>query len=372
MKLPLPIQIAGLIVGAILLSQILAQAGLGGLLPVLVMIAWIAVLAGLLHAQGWPGLAMIGNLVGQTPPLRAALDRLVGGIARRQAAPGRSASAAASTAPQAPPKPASVDPVALGRAIRQGVAGGLLGQEAAGAELAAIVSRALDPTAAAAPRLVLVVGGPGSGRSTLLDIVGRATQAAGASTQLLRLGDTAEAAALGAAAAVLVDDMDQQSPTIREAIAALLRRKEATRLVLLAFRDNLTVAEPDRQPVPGPEQVDRLLAPLGGISHAAVAAMILPVVPEDRIMIQAATALLERRSKEHAVRFDAQASQEAIALAIFLPYSRGGLVVHPGLWMKQLDALCDRELSRLAREDVQSVKLAMSPNRDGVLFERIG
>ena len=372
MKLPLPIQIAGIVVCCLVLSQVLTQVGLGGLLPVLVVVAWVAVLAGLLHAQGWPGLTMIGNVVGKTPQLRSVLDLLVGGIARRQAASGRGA-AATPPAVHAPPEPPRVDPAALGRAIREGVARGLLGQEAAGAELAAIVARSLDPAAeAAAPRLVLVTSGPGSGRSTLLDIVGRATQAAGASALLLRLGDTADTGSLGSAAVVLVDDMDQQSPVVREAVSALLRRKEATRLIVLAFRDNLPVAEADRQPVPGSDQVNRLLAQLGGIDHSSVAAVIVPAVPEDLSMIRAATALLERRSGEHSMRFDAQGSQAGIALAIMLPFLNSRLAVHPGLWMKQLDALCDRELSRLVREGVQNVKLTVSPNRDGVVFERIG
>ena len=371
MKVPLPIQIAGIVVCCLVLAQVLTQVGLGGLLPVLVVVAWVAVVAGLLHAQRWPGLTMIGNVVDQAPTLRAALDRLVGGNAARRVASARSA-AAIPPAPQSPPKPPLIDPTALGPAIREGIAGSLLGQEVAAAELAAIVARALDPSAqAAAPRLVLVAGGPGSGRTTLLDIVGRAAQAAGASTLLLRLGDTADTGSLGSAAAVLVDDMDQQSPAVREAVSALLRRKEATRLIVLAFRDNLPVAEPDRQPVPDSDQVNRLLAPLGGIEHSSVAAVIVPAVPDGRSMIRAATKLLERRSAEHSMRFDSQGSQEAIALAIFLPFRSGGLAVHPGLWMKQLDALCDRELSRLAREGVQHVRLTMSPNRGGVFFEGI-
>ena len=371
MRAPIPIQIGGILIAGLLLSQLLQGSWLAGLLPILAILLWTAAVAGVIHTQGWTWLPAVGAMVDRTPPLRGALDVLVGAAGRRPATSTRASGAAAAAAAAPAAKPAKVDPVKLERAIREAVSTNLLGQNEVGARLAAITAMALDPKSVTGrPRLVLVAGGSGSGRSTLLGIAGRSAQAAGAETVMIRLGDTAEAGALAAAVVVLVDDMDRQPPQVVEAVSALLRRNEATRLVVLAQLVSLPVQAADRQPEPDPRQVDRMLAPLGGATHADLAALIVPPVPAPETMVNEALTRLAKRCLEHGMQLELEPSKPAIGVAIMLPNRIGGHAVHPGLWIRHLDALCDRELPSLKQATARSVVLAASASRDTVQFRR--
>lgn len=337
--MPPILQIAVVVVFCLMLPQLLTGVGLSGFVPGLIAALWAVVIGGLLHVRGWTTAPPISAAVQQVPGLLSALDFLTHGTAPRSLA--------------------AIDRKSLQQSIQDSIEAKLLGQEKAAGELGESVASALDSAVRPdRPRLVVIVGGPGSGRSTMLECVHNSTGSV-AKAEILRRDSQRVITAddLAQYEVLLVDDVDQQSEGTRNAVADLLGRPGRTRLVVLVFRDKTRPKGPFEQPEPHTVNIDALLATVNRRS-GDYAAPIVPRLPDREAMEEKARETLENHCSQHGLTLDVVASQEAIARAILKPWHEEKLAVHPGLWMRYLDLECERKLRQLRLAGCQRVKLA--------------